>query len=127
MLACRGPCRLCGSTWNSSKSRQVCPRCCNARSRAKNPATRAAYNVHSRLKRVYGLSVVQYLAQVQHQQGKCASCGRKPSIALSVDHNHDTGAVRELLCNGCNLALGHMGENPDAIRRLAAYAERHLS
>ncbi len=125
MLACRGPCTVCTATWWSEKARRICPRCSHARTRAKHPARRAAYDAAGRLKRRYGLTVVQYLAQVNHQRGRCASCGTVPPIALSVDHSHETGAIRELLCNNCNVALGYMRESPDNLRRLANYIERH--
>lgn len=62
-----------------------------------------------------GVSVVWYLAQHQHQQGRCAIC-RQPERAmdalgkgvrrLAVDHDHKTGRPRALLCVSCNLLAG---------------------
>ena len=42
-----------------------------------------------------------------------------------VDHDHETGAVRGLLCRECNLGLAAFRESPTALRRAAGYLERH--
>jgi len=78
------------------------------------------------LARCYNLSVPEYDRAVVRQGGRCAVCGEppKPGQRLSVDHDHETGQIRGLLCNGCNAALGCMRERPDLIYRLAAYAEQ---
>lgn len=82
-----------------------------------------------RLKYFYGLTPEQYDAMVAAQSGRCAICrtdtpgGRAGHWA--VDHDHATHRVRGLLCNGCNLALGLMRDNPTAMREAAAYLERH--
>jgi hypothetical protein len=55
------------------------------------------------------------------QGGKCAICDEVKELFL--DHNHDTGEARLLLCRNCNIAFGHMRESPDLIRVLLAYAE----
>jgi hypothetical protein len=44
---------------------------------------------------------------------------------LCVDHDHRSGAVRGLLCNACNTALGLLGEQPDRFREAAKYLESH--
>lgn len=87
---------------------------------------RAAYDRYGRLKRDYGVSVVWYLAQFQLQDGRCAICRQtQPGTALSVDHNHATGAVRELLCGACNLLIGNARESADTLRAACKYLERH--
>lgn len=69
----------------------------------------------------YGLSKSAYAALVESQGNKCAIC-RKPLVEAGkgsvVDHNHSTGAVRGVLCNGCNTALGSFGDSQ--VRLLAA-------
>lgn len=53
----------------------------------------------------------------------CAICGRAdPS---HWDHDHQTGVWRELLCRGCNIGLGHFGDDPARLRAAADYLERH--
>lgn len=85
------------------------------------------------LKSNYGITHEQYDEMFKAQQGVCAIC-REPEITvdprtqktkyLVVDHNHDTREVRGLLCGPCNLALGHMKEDPARIKKLLTYAER---
>jgi hypothetical protein len=76
------------------------------------------------LLRKYGLTPEAYDALVESQEGRCAACGATPD-QLCVDHDHATGAVRELLCNGCNCALGHVGDDADRLLLLIAYLRRH--
>jgi hypothetical protein len=44
---------------------------------------------------------------------------------LVPDHNHRTNAIRRLLCGLCNTAIEMAGEDPDRLRRMAAYLEQH--
>lgn len=52
----------------------------------------------------YDLSQDEYVAMLERQNYQCAICHQE--VKLVVDHNHDTGKVRGLLCNICNLGLG---------------------
>lgn len=62
-----------------------------------------------RLKKTYGLSLVEYNEILASQGGVCAICGTQSSgKRLSVDHCHETGQVRGILCQRCNLSLGHL-------------------
>lgn len=57
------------------------------------------------------------------QQGKCASCeGDGGPRGLVLDHNHETGEARLLLCVQCNAAFGLLHESPNKIRGLLEYA-----
>lgn len=53
----------------------------------------------------YGLTDDQYKEMLISQRGKCAICGDEPQ-KLHVDHCHNTGAIRGLLCHRCNIRLG---------------------
>jgi len=77
------------------------------------------------LQKAYGLSLAEYDALVSRQGGLCAVCEHPPRSGhrLHVDHDHQTGVVRALLCGGCNSALGLMDENPDLLFKLFDYAE----
>lgn len=73
----------------------------------------------------YGLTEAEYSALLERQQGCCAIC-RSPANdkRLCVDHCHDTGVVRGLLCSPCNRAIGHLGDNAAGLRRALAYLEQ---
>lgn len=85
------------------------------------------------LKKRYGLTAEVFAEMFKAQAGKCAACGVDPKDVhkeprhqkLHVDHNHATGAVRALLCNGCNRALGFVQDNPETLTALRRYLERH--
>lgn len=65
----------------------------------------------------YKLTRADYEAMVQAQNGKCQICERSSIKKLVVDHDHATGNVRGLLCQGCNMLVGAL-ENPLAIAGL---------
>lgn len=79
----------------------------------------------------YGLSANDYKLLYEKQNGVCAICG-KPEIAknntgttrlLSIDHDHQTGKVRGLLCMSCNIFLGHLEKNAKYISKALIYAK----
>lgn len=77
------------------------------------------------LRTKYGLSKSRYETFERQQEYRCAICrtdrpGGRFDV-LVVDHCHDTGRVRGLLCNACNVALGRFGDTPDAIRKVYEY------
>src|SRR5271165_2172593 len=85
-------------------------------------AKQAAYNVEWRKinreriknrnrKREYGITPEEWKRLYDGQGGTCAiCCGRGEPKGLCVDHDHVTGRVRGLLCNGCNTAIGTLGD-----------------
>lgn len=90
-------------------------------------ASQAAHASHVR--RTYGIDPDVYRELLAWQQGRCFVCGQVPrSQRLAVDHDHETGAVRGLLCAndqwGCNVSLRRILDDVDAAERLALYARR---
>lgn len=84
-----------------------------------------------KLQQQYGLTIAAYDALVEASNGLCAVCDKPPrgvrsATKLHVDHCHNTGRVRGLLCHACNVALGMARDNPDTLRRLAVYLEGGL-
>ena len=77
----------------------------------------------------YGITVEQFDDLRIKQNFCCALCGRHevetPRKCLCVDHNHDTGKVRELLCETCNQALGLFYDNPEVLEKAAKYLRKH--
>lgn len=78
----------------------------------------------ARLRYRYGITAADYENLLVAQGGGCAICGRTYSTTrrLSVDHDHATGRVRGLLCQGCNVKVGHF-EGAD-FEAIAAYLAR---
>lgn len=82
-----------------------------------------------RLKKNYSLTPEQFIEMLNKQKGKCAICGKHAAYekkGLNIDHNHETGEVRELLCTACNRALGLLKEDTAIMRKMIAYVGRHI-
>ena len=80
------------------------------------------------VRRKFGLPPEQYDVMLRNQNGCCAICGRHQSVltrALAVDHDRETGQVRDLLCGSCNTGIGLFIHDPERIERAAAYVRRH--
>lgn len=69
--------------------------------------------------RKYGLSSEVYQEMLSEQGGRCAICRRK--VRLHVDHDHQSGVVRGLLCFQCNVGLGGFRDNPVLLKRAVKY------
>lgn len=63
----------------------------------------------------------------REQAGLCQVCNLKLGEDVVVDHCHDTGKVRGLLHNGCNLALGMLGDDVDNLYRGMLYLKKHAA
>lgn len=82
----------------------------------------------TRLKTQYGLTEDQFWAMLESQQDHCLACKRLFTYKTAmdepkVDHCHNSGKVRGLLCGWCNASLGMMRESAPHLRALARYAE----
>lgn len=68
--------------------------------------------------RQYGMTLDDYDRMLDEQGGGCAICGKEPKDRrLHVDHCHETGIVRGLLCFRCNFGLSYFGENAERMKR----------
>ena len=87
---------------------------------------KAAWDRRSYLKRKYGLTIEQYDAMLEAQGGVCAICKqpRPENRTLHVDHDHETGEIRGLLCFRCNNALGDFEEQYELFQKAADYLDR---
>ena len=84
------------------------------------------YRQNKRFEYLYGINIEQYNDLFDVQNGKCAICGKHQSELdkrLYVDHDHETSAVRGLLCQKCNTALGMLGDNLDLLWSAIEYLE----
>lgn len=96
------------------------------------------YRAHRRKRRRmedYGLSPQDWEAMLEKANYSCEICGLHISSArphprtgepfLVCDHDHDSGAVRGVLCSGCNTALGMSGDSVERLSKMVRYLERH--
>jgi len=98
-----------------------------ARWRERNPDNDA----NKTLKRKYGITLEEYDRLFTAQGGVCALCKKPESVRrrkrdegrerLAVDHCHDTGRVRGLLCFKCNTAIGALGDTEESAQRVVEY------
>ncbi len=86
----------------------------------------------SPLKSDFGISLEQYNQMLLSQKGCCDICGNPETAtrsgrikALAVDHCHESGFIRALLCNACNVGLGAFGDDVDRMKAAIAYLEKH--
>jgi hypothetical protein len=86
----------------------------------------AIRNREKKTARVHGLSLQDVAAMLLGQEGRCAICTILFSKAPHIDHDHDNGRLRDLLCQRCNVALGHI-ERPGFLPRALDYLRRHGS
>lgn len=74
------------------------------------------------LKKHFGISLADYEAMIDRQNGGCAICGGKDeSFRLAVDHCHETKVIRGLLCSKCNRGVGFFCDDPERLDRAAQY------
>lgn len=69
----------------------------------------------------YGVTLDEWDAMWSAQGGKCACCQTQLTSKPALDHCHQTGAVRGILCNNCNTGLGKLGDTVDGLVRAEAY------
>jgi len=94
---------------NKGKPTPTCRGCAIKYARDWRKKNKKSYSEKHRfyqLKYKYGLSREVYESMVASQGGACKICNRVPSERLRVDHDHETGCVRGLLCLSCNALLG---------------------
>jgi len=86
---------------------------------------------YSRIKTIekYGISLEDYNQMLLAQKGKCALCDKTFSGQINIDHNHETGKVRSLLCTHCNTSLGYIEKciiiQPDILKKITEYLKTH--
>ena len=92
---------------------------------AANPSKAREYH-RTRLLRTYGLTPEAYNQLLESQDDRCAICQGAPTQKMHVDHDHETGEVRGILCLHCNVALGNLKESVELIDRARAYLTGEL-
>ena len=127
-------CEACGNHYNKGtgrghNNRTFCDPCLS---------TEEKWTLRNRnkfLKRNYKLTLFEYRNLFDEQGGCCVTCksklditavqvprsGKRSGTEPVVDHCHTTGEVRGILCFSCNVALGHVRDNPNTLRAMIEY------
>jgi len=124
------PCKKCNATLRY-KSNNACVSCERKRCRLTNYKQQHKQHQSSddykkrrreyKYRYLYGLSTEEMFSM--RQSSICPICLAKPK-RFCVDHDHQTGKVRGLLCYRCNTGLGLFLENPDVLKRAVYYLEK---
>jgi hypothetical protein len=121
-VACSAVCAVCGPA--RIRKKYVNPKTgkqywlCVSQQRERRPCY--SDSGEAWLMKRYGLSRADFDAMAAAQDGECALC-RKVPRKLHVDHCHETGRVRGLLCPRCNTALGALGDTEDGLLAALRY------
>ena len=89
----------------------------------KNPEVKKRYR-NRQLKNDFGITLDTYNQMLSEQESCCATCNRhvsELSKPLVVDHDHNTGKVRGLLCDYCNRLLGNYENKPELFKSFDSY------
>lgn len=82
------------------------------------------------LRRTFGITLDEYNGMYESQNGLCAICGKPDEVEgrrLAVDHNHDTGHIRALLCGNCNRGLGNFQDDPEMLVKATRYLIKYAN
>lgn len=112
---------------------KLCRSKANFKSKIKNKNTYEQYKfkaaISSRksyLKKAWGINLDEFNALVDKQNGLCGICQIKADI-FHIDHNHQTGKIRSLLCSNCNRGIGYLKESPVILQSAINYINHHLN
>jgi hypothetical protein len=116
-----------------SYTREYCKSCQEIRTKdrilkKRNSSQGKQYHKNYKLLAKFGISYEEYKAMLAEQAGVCAICCNPPNFnSLQVDHCHNTGNVRSLLCFHCNTALGHIKDDVSIAERMLEYLRKHAT
>jgi hypothetical protein len=134
-MAKRPKCQRCGTDqevyWNRiRRCWQLCRPCNSLRGKEYRSRKRsegivvgsewARWNGRKKL----GVSKEEFLRLLGEQGSLCAICGAWIDESAHVDHDHESGTVRGLLCRACNVGLGQFGDDPKRLVLAAEYLLR---
>jgi len=126
-------CETCGKVFQAQVRKIVvgggrfCSKPCNP-AYPKPSNTKSEKSRRYNLKSKYGITEAQFEEEKIIQENRCFICDELPNWkrdTLVVDHCHETGKYRALLCVKCNLMLGCSRDTPAILRKAADYLEQH--
>ena len=80
------------------------------------------------MKKRYGLAPEDADLMLMAQGNVCASCGAEEAgnkNGWAIDHDHTTGAIRGVLCHGCNVGLGGFADSIEKLEAAIRYLRKH--
>jgi hypothetical protein len=107
-------CKPCKKQWRSEH-------------RKKDPEAARKRDFAGDLKKHYGMTVAEYERLYEMQKGCCACCGvhsSKFKRGLHVDHHHESGQIRGLLCTQCNPGLGYFEDSIEKLQKAIRYLKK---
>jgi hypothetical protein len=110
--------------------KSACKECHRERARGywkKNPLPKEIQRERN-LKKSFGIGVEEYNKLLETQGGCCAICKVNACVSgrnFAVDHDHNTGKIRGLLCKFCNTALGQFQDSKENLHNAMQYLERN--
>lgn len=113
------------SSYNRDGLAQMCKECANLRNK-KYRETAAGRETKRRnnLKAKFNMTLEQYDKMYVTQAGRCAICHLhqfEACKAFSVDHDHETGEIRGLLCHNCNVGIGNLMDSTEILENAIQY------
>ena len=122
----QGRCKKCANTAALLSVQNMTPEKRKARYKKNRDTLGKDYFKNYKLTYQYGINLDIFNEMYKEQNGQCYICFKAFSgKEVKVDHNHETGKVRKLLCHNCNTSLGLLNENPDLFYRCANYLKEH--
>jgi len=125
-------CGRCGESkglrFMSKSNPRRCKMCARIEMRqwiAANPSSWERSRREFHLRKHYRINIDEYERILAEQEGACAICGQPPKdrrgFRPHIDHCHETGKVRGILCGRCNKGLGALKDDPEIVRRALKY------
>lgn len=122
-------CKVCVNSWYDyskvSEERRAARKLWVQNDMKENPIK---YKVKDWNKKGLNITAEQYLKMYADQGGCCYLCGKSElelTYKLSLDHCHETGQIRGLLCMNCNVGLGNFQDNTEILRKAIEYLDKY--
>lgn len=117
--------------FRKKQNQDICKECINEEEKQRrfNDVDNEKKRLNDHIKREYGITLEEYNIMLVKQNGVCAICFKpeNPKVCkrLSIDHDHETGKVRGLLCRKCNSLLGFVNDSVLHLRSAINYLEKN--
>ena len=113
---------------NASRGYAYCCKSCINKAIHKSPRKKEV-RWDQQLRNKYGITLEEYNTILESQNGKCRICETEECLSgkrMAVDHNHQTGKVRGILCFKCNTGLGKFMDSIDLLKQAASYLKEEM-